>query len=134
MGTRARVNVFDGNEILVSIYRQFDGYPSGLGQEVAAFADKMRITNGISGDPTGTANGMGCFAAQLVKHLKEKVGNVYIRSTDQASHGEEFSYNLREKDGRIWIDALAGSVTFFGMPGKPIFSGFASDFKVSDDE
>jgi hypothetical protein len=79
---------------------------------------------------------MGCFAAQLIKLLKEKIGNVYIRDTSADSHGEEFSYNVREKDGRIWIDALAGSVTFFGNPGDteaemtPIFSGFASDFKI----
>ena len=145
MGTRARVNVFKGNTLLVSIYRQFDGYPDGLGKEVAEFAGKLRITTGIAGNPAGTANGMGCFAAQLVSLLKKDrangscVGNVYIRDTGPESHGEEFSYNLREKDGRVWIDALEGSATAFGNPGdseaemKPIFSGFASDFKVQSD-
>jgi hypothetical protein len=145
MGTRARVNIFDGNQILVSIYRQLDGYPEGLGKDVAEFAANMPITNGISGPRTlgASANGIGCFAAQLIKHLKEEVGNVYLRTTDAESHGEEYSYNVREKDGKFWIDVLSGSMTMFGMPGdteaemKPIFSGFASDFKVpadTDDE
>jgi|SRR3989304_107275 len=142
MGTRARVNIFDGNELIVSIYRQMDGYPDGLGAQIAGFAGKMEIVNGIGyGQNAGThANGMGCFAAQLISHLKgERIGSVYIRSTDAASHGEEFSYNLHNRDGKIWIDALAGSVTMFGNPGtpeaamKPMFSGFAKDFRVPED-
>lgn len=136
MGTRARVNIFERGKLLVSIYRQFDGYPSGLGQDIADFSSKMDIINGISGQKAGeAANGMGCFAAQLIRHLKDDIGSVYIRSTDANSQGEEFSYNLREKDGKIWIDALEGSVAAFGNPGtpeadmKPFFSGFAHDFK-----
>ena len=140
MGTRARVNIFDGNALIVSIYRQFDGYPTGLGDEIAKFAGQMKIINGISGQKAGeAANGMGCFAAQLIGHLKgDSIGSVYIRGTDADSHGEEFSYNLHNRDGKIWIDALAGSVTFFGNPGtpeaemKPIFSGFAKDFRGED--
>lgn len=140
MGTRARVNIFDGNQVLVSIYRQFDGYPDGLGQEIADFAANMSVINGISGQVAGeAANGMGCFAAQLISHLKHDIGNVYIRDTSDESHGEEYSYNIREKDGRIWIDALEGSMTAFGIPGDaesemtPIFSGFAKDFKVTEE-
>lgn len=139
MGTRARVNVFNRNQLIVSIYRQFDGYPDGLGREVADFAGKMKIINGISGEKAGeAANGMGCFAAQLIRHLKDDIGSVYIRDTGPESQGEEFSYNLHNRDGKIWIDALEGSMTAFGNPGtpeaemKPIFSGFASDFKVTE--
>lgn len=139
MGTRARVNVFDRNQLIVSIYRQMDGYPDGLGREVADFSGKMKIINGISGEKAGeAANGMGCFAAQLIRHLKDSIGSVYIRDTGPKSQGEEFSYNLHNRDGKIWIDALEGSVTAFGNPGtpeaemKPIFSGFASDFKVTE--
>ena len=140
MGTRARINVFEGNAVIVSIYRQTDGYPSGLGREVAEFSAKIKIINGIGSERTNVANGMGCFAAQLIGHLKgDRVGSVYIRDTSPDSHGEEYSYNVRERDGRIWIDALAGSTTAFGMPGdteaevKSIFSGYASDFLADFD-
>lgn len=134
MGTRARVNVIDGNKPLVSIYRQFDGYPSGLGQEVADFAKKLKLVNGIGADKTAIANGMGCFAAQLIKHLKGDVGNVYIRDTSDESHGEEFSYDLSERDGKIWMAVYEGCVTFFGMPGdklstmKSLWQGFCTNF------
>lgn len=142
MGTRARVNVFDGNQILVSIYRQMDGYPNGLGREVAEFCAARTIVNGYS--PAMTAknhvNGMGCLAAQLIEHLKGgDIGSIYIRDTSPDSHGERYSYNLRNKDGQIWMDVLAGSVTMFGLPGdteaemKTIFSGFAKDFKIPED-
>lgn len=145
MGTRARVNIFEGNSVLVSIYRQFDGYPDGLGQEIADFAAKMVIVNGIPvGDPEmvagKAANGIGCFAAQLIARLKcDSIGSVYVRNTDADSHGEEYSYNLHEKDGKIWMDVLSGGVTMFGCPGdtdaemKSIFSGFAKDFAVKED-
>lgn len=137
MGTRARVNVFDRDKLIVSIYRQNDGYPDGLGLELSQFAGKMQIINGIGGQRMGeAANGMGCFAAQLIAHLKDHIGNVYIREADPESHGEEYSYNLRDKGGRVWMDARRGSMTMFGNPGdaeadmKPFFSGYASDFVV----
>jgi hypothetical protein len=141
MGTRARVNIFDRNQLIVSIYRQFDGYPDGLGKEIAEFAGGMAIINGISGQKAGeAANGMGCFAAQLIRYLKGDIGSVYIRDTGPDSQGEEYSYNLHSRDGKVWIDALAGSVTMFGNPGtaeaemKSIFSGFAKDFKVDESD
>lgn len=52
------------------MYRQYDGYPSGHGQELADYLKTFRITNGISGDPINTANGMACLAAQIVAHFK----------------------------------------------------------------
>lgn len=136
MGTRARINVFDGNEILVSIYRQFDGYPSGLGADVAELASGMKVVNGFSSDEQSKqANGIGCFAAQLIAKLKDRVGNVYLRNTGPDSQGEEFVYNVSDRGGRIWISVFSGSVTMFGCPGDKeaemaaIWSGFADDFQ-----
>ena len=134
MGMRARINIIDGNKCLVSIYCQFDGYPAGLGQDIANFAKKLEIVNGYNGDGKGQANGMGCFAAQLIKHLKKGIGNVYIRDTSDESQGEEYSYDLSERDSKIWMSIYGGSVTFFGMPGakqtdmKAIWSGWVGQF------
>jgi hypothetical protein len=137
MGTRARVNVFNGNQILVSIYCQFDGYPTGLGKEIADFAGPFEVINGIScgeRDTPQRANGMDCFAAQLVGHLKgNQVGNVYLRDTGPESHGEEFVYDLHEHNGKINLTVLEGGVTMFGNPGdkseemKMLFNGNASE-------
>jgi hypothetical protein len=134
MGTRARVNVMEGNQVLVSIYRQYDGYPNGLGEDVADFVGGLRITNGISGDPTGSANGMGCLAAQLIKHLKDKVGNVYIRDTGPESNGEEYVYTVYERNGTVYLRAVEGSMTAFGLPGDSegemaiLYDGPAANF------
>jgi hypothetical protein len=139
MGTRARVNVFDEHgapedKPLVSIYRQFDGYPEGLGQDVAEFAAPLEIVNGISNRRGVQANGMGCLAAQLIKHLKEGVGNVYIRDNGLESNGEEFVYNLREKGGVLHMEVRTGRMTAFGMPGdteaemKPLYDGPIKDY------
>lgn len=141
MGTRARINIIEDDAILVSIYRQYDGYPDGLGQEVADFAASMTVVNGISGGkPKNQANGMGCFAAQLIAHLKDGVGNVYIRNTEPQSHGEEFVYNVSWNDKAIVIEALGGCMTAFGCAGddademSQLYKGTAQDFKVKEEE
>jgi hypothetical protein len=129
----------DGNQLIVSIYRQYDGYPSGLGKEVADFVGGLKITNGIRGDGTGTANGMGCLAAQLIGKLKKQVGNVYLRDTGPESHGEEYVYTLYERDERVYIRAVEGGMTAFGLPGdteaemKSLYDGPASEFAVKDE-
>jgi hypothetical protein len=136
MGTRARVNVFEGNQLLLSIYKQYDGYPSGLGHELAVFCERKQIVNGLSGDTTNVANGMGCFAAQLVKHLKDKAGDIYIRDTGPESQGEEYVYNIAEREGVLYIAVLEGETTYFGMPGdsegemNTLYYGPASAYEV----
>lgn len=117
MGTRARVNVYDRNEILVSIYRQYDGYPSGLGQEIAEFVSGKTLVNGIGADRDAVANGMGCLAAQLIAHLKKGAGNVYIRDTSPESHGEEYVYTLYDRSGKVYLRVNEGGMTAFGLPG-----------------
>ena len=146
MGTRARVNVYEGDKILVSIYRQFDGYPTGLGQELANFSKEFQIVNGIplgKEQETKIANGMGCFAAQLIACLKGAVGNVYIRPTSKESHGEEFEYDLHDNNGQIFMVVLNGCGTMFGNPGDEadamnlLWAGLASEYdgaKVDEEE
>lgn len=101
MGTRGRINVYDdvwgkdtSDRLLVSIYKQMDGYPSGLGIALAEFCAPFKIVNGF-GDRTtkNIANGMGCFAAQLIGHLKTDVGSVYIVAPTSEAHG--YTYEIR---------------------------------------
>lgn len=82
MGTRSITCVLDedGNKI-IEMYKQLDGYPSGLGIELQEFLKDGVITNGISlGENRKTFNGMGCLAAQLVEHFKDGVGGVYLHA------------------------------------------------------
>lgn len=134
MGTRCLTTVIDGNREILVLYRQFDGYPTGHGAELLEWARGMPIVNGLPGDDKRCANGMGCFAAQLVAHFKTKPGGFYIYAPETREIDEEFIYHLREKDGRLWLDVQEGEVAFFGLPGtKPelmdyLYSGWLDDF------
>lgn len=48
MGTRSLTVVLNGKgEEIITLYRQYDGYPSGHGQELKRFLQDYRICNGI---------------------------------------------------------------------------------------
>lgn len=136
MGTRSLTTVIDRNREILVMYRQFDGYPSGHGDELAKWAKGMKIVNGlIVGDKSKKANGMGCLAAQMVAFFKKDAeGGFYILAPETREAGEEYVYNLSERDGRIWLDLQEGEIAFFGLPGtKPelmdyIYSGWLDDF------
>ena len=52
MGTRSLTYVYDGQTPIMCMYRQYDGYLSGHGQELANFLNELTLGNGIpeSGD------------------------------------------------------------------------------------
>ncbi len=137
MGTRARVEVMNHGKCVASIYCQFDGYPSGLGMELAEFLKPRTVVNGI-GDETAkiAANGMGCLAAQLVADLKgDSIGKVYLCApmTEDGECGEEFIYRLSHVDGKYLIQVTGGNMTAFGCPNDPasfkgLFSGGLPEF------
>lgn len=116
MGTRSTTRIIDtawGKERpLLTIYRQMDGYPSEHGKDIAEFVTGLTVVNGISGDPGRIANGAGCFAAQLVAHLKDGPGSIYI--TDVEAEDEEFDYAIRVGPEKgIYIDVLNGDSKIF---------------------
>lgn len=91
MGTRSTVKFIEklkdseGKEeevVLVSIYQQYDGYPSGVGMTLAEFLQPIEMVNGISSYDKPIANGMGCLSAQYIAHIKDGVGTVYITNPD----------------------------------------------------
>jgi len=102
MGTRALVRVFEGDTELCCIYKQLDGYPDGLGADLKAFCESRRLVNGYPGgvDKKTIANGVGCFAAQLIAHLKggPEVGRVYLLAPGTADAGQHYEYHLRGPD------------------------------------
>lgn len=83
MGTRSNTIVKSYGKIVLNLYRQLDGYPSGHGKDLANFLDGMQICNGINGQVGKWANGGGCLAAQLVAHFKTDIGQFYLNPTDE---------------------------------------------------
>ena len=137
MGTRSLTRVIPRQEGLsfseghehvdksvVNIYRQYDGYPDGLGLELAGFLSEFTVVNGLGADSykSRIANGYGCLAAQLVEFLKDGPGNVYLEllGGDAGDHWEQYIYTLYPKEGEptyISIyDVYAKECIFVGTP------------------
>jgi hypothetical protein len=98
MGTRSLTFVYDGKEPMINMYRQYDGYPSGHGSNLAEFLNSFdAIVNGISvGDNRKIANGMGCLAAQLIAHFKIDAGGFYMYPVTAKDCGQEYEYHVYE--------------------------------------
>ena len=105
MGTRSLTYVYDGEEALVCMYRQLDGYPSGHGAELGEFLKDMTIVNGISVGNTKTiANGPDCLAAQMVAHFKKGPGGIYLQSVNTKQDWIDYVYGVHVIDYKIFVD------------------------------
>lgn len=127
MGTRSLTFVYDDQDKpIIKLYRQFDGYPSGHGIELAQFLNSIEeITNGISmGDCLRrTANGMGCLAAQMVVHFKKEVGGFYLYNVEGNDHWQDYEYHVYRN--RVEIMGYDRKVLFVG--NWPEFESFCKE-------
>ena len=98
MGTRSLTFVYDGNVPVINIYRQFDGYPSGHGHELAQFLNSKTLVNGYGEQNSAEANGMGCLAAQLIVQLKHGVGGIYIYPVASTDCFQDYEYHVYENN------------------------------------
>ncbi|MBM4179627.1 MAG: hypothetical protein FJ211_09910 [Ignavibacteria bacterium] len=107
MGTRSLTFVYDERgEAIINLYRQYDGYPSGHGQELAQFLAGKRIVNGLSGDTSMLFNGMGCLAASVVSHFKDAAGGFYLHPVSHNDCCQDYEYHVYED--RVVIKAGYG--------------------------
>ena len=75
MGTRSLTIVKEGgkdSDDICVLYGQMDGYPDGLGAIIKRLFGDFVIVNGLQGKSPQVANGMSCFAAQLITQLKNE--------------------------------------------------------------
>lgn len=120
MGTRSLTRFFDSDDKEIAcVYQQFDGYPSGVGKEIADFVLSGALVNGIPvGDKRKLFNGMGCLAAQFVAKFKDEPGGLYLYPPGSVDCGEEYVYEVRAKS----VKCLSGG-------GETLFDGSAAQFK-----
>jgi len=98
MGTRCLTFVYVGAVPVINVYRQFDGYPSGHGHELAQFLNSKKLVNGYSDKNSAEANGMGCLAAQLIVQLKHGVGGIYIYPVASTDCFQDYEYHVYENN------------------------------------
>ena len=66
MGTRSLTHIQDNNgKVLTTIYRQYDGYLSGMGNDIKKILGGKTVVNGYN-DPETQVNGIECAAEMLI--------------------------------------------------------------------
>lgn len=144
MGTRSLTYVYDSyktqkgsvvNEPIINMYRQFDGYPTGHGAELAEFLTGGRMVNGLIHTKTVKElvfNGMGDLAAQLVAHFKQEPGGFYLYSVTTEDCGQDYEYHIYNIEGQFKIIVMDCGCNFFGMTNDDtyaeIFNGSLAEF------
>lgn len=142
MGTRSITRIQKDGETLVAVYRQFDGYLSGQGRDLANILKDRKVVNGIRfGEEMNVFNGAGCLAANIICEMKREdnggAGSVYIRSVD--TEDEEYAYNInvKTKNGNEWSYSYEEYPTITVIRwGEEIFRGNSLEFLkfVEEDE
>jgi len=103
MGTKALVRVYDEEDALILyMFVQGDGHPRTLGAELHKKLGKLNLVNGFKKEGN-EANGMGCFAAQLVAALKTNVGRFYLQAPSEDVSWAVYVYDFRVGEDRSHV-------------------------------
>lgn len=94
MGTRSLTTVYDYHgRPIIQMYRQYDGYFTGHGQDLADFLAEIKLVNGLSMGGAAVANGPECLAAQVVAHFKSEPGGIYLHAPEK-DVSQEYNYHV----------------------------------------
>lgn len=123
MGTRSTLHIKDGKKTLASIYRQHDGYPTGMGTDIKKLLNngKVELRNGYNGGDSipSQFNGLQCLGAFIIGALKgDSIGGIYL--TDSKDR-QEYNYFLSQKNELI-------SLKVTDYDNKTIFNGLLTEF------
>jgi hypothetical protein len=144
MGTRSLTFVYeepfnpgDEPQAVINMYRQYDGYPTGHGAELAEFLTQFEMVDGIpfGGVPPEKryANGMSCLAAQMVTHFKgAEAGQFYLYPTSARNCGQDYEYHVYSQNNQLQITVTDRGSHFFGITTSErndvLFQGPLSEF------
>jgi hypothetical protein len=133
MGTRSLTFVYDGETPIINMYRQYDGYPTGHGAEIAEFLAPFNMVNGLQLNETRkVANGMGCLAAQLVANFKDGAGQFYLYPTSAVDCGQDYEYHIYKDAEGLRVRITDRGCNMFGLTmsdkNDAIFDGTLAEF------
>ena len=100
MGTRSTTKIYENGQLLLALYKQYDGYTDGWGQELKDFLHKGVFVNGFNGTKGDLEfNGVGDFVLLLVKEFKEGTGGLYATTEeDEQQYNYVVEFEHSEKD------------------------------------
>ena len=139
MGTSSLTFVYEKygqiQKPVVNMYRQYDGYPTGHGAELAEFLSSGRMVNGLAQTKTVKEivfNGMGCLAAQMITNFKQTPGGFYIHPVDVRECGQDYEYHVSEKKDGLYVEVYYCGCNMFGVSSgeesQLIFQGYLKEF------
>ena len=147
MGTRSLTKVFNtykdeknNKQVkiqLVNMYRQYDGYPSGHGTDLADFLNSGKVVNGIGSrdEKQILFNGAGCLAAQMIAHFKDGAGGFYIEPITAKDCGQEYEYHVivdfdtKDITLKCFENGYMNKKGDYVDKNRLLFSGFPTDFE-----
>ena len=117
-------------EIIAVMYRQMDGYPSGMGMDLADFLSKGKLVNGIGMTENQLVfNGMGCLTAQVIAELKDGPGSVYLCSPKVKDAGQNYEYEIEGDFDDKEIIFRCFEAGYGKSRRKKLFEGSPKDFE-----
>jgi len=146
MGTRSLTHIIESwneegkkkKQTLLTMYRQYDGYPLGHGADLVEFLNGSKVVDGFSPDDIESKqrvfNGAGCLAAQLIAHFKKGVGGFYINKANAKDCGEAYTYEIevnsdtREVILRCYEFGYYNEKNKYVHKKRVLFEGNAEDF------
>ena len=127
MSTRSLTFVKDDtNRVVMNMYRQCDGYPSGFGTELYEFLKDIKMVNGIVPGSEKIASGAGCLAAQIVAHFKDGPGGVYLHHPLTKDYGQEYEYHITADISGITVKVV--ETGWSGRRAKKLYQGDVEGF------
>lgn len=133
MGTRSTITFIkknQGKEVpVVKIYQQFDGYLTGVGQNLCTWILSKKVVNGYNFEHENGeyVNGFGCMVAQFIHDFKHGIGDLYVypctsKIDENCDYNYEVIYNgIDNPGGRRANDFITIRINNWGS--DPFFEG-----------
>jgi hypothetical protein len=119
---------------LMKIYKKYDGYPVGIGNEILSCLNNgdVKIINGYGSNQNTPKyfNGMGCLSAHLVGCLKSDIGDVYIQSINEEDDLDcDYKYTIyQEESDKSKLNIRVHRARWSSVPGDLLYDGSLCDF------
>ena len=110
MGTPARVIFKSEGQTVFNMRTQFDGYPDGVGMDLARIMTEGQLVNGLGQDRTlgKYFNGASCMAASVIALMKKEPGNIYLYPINQEMD-TNYTYVINvDEENEITIEMTGG--------------------------